>query len=82
MNHGEEKRWNVFVSFYETFKFSHQMAQPFSKEDTTLHSVVQQYPFGAEIFFNIQCRLHQFSSKVFNGIFTGCALNAGERLDR
>ena len=44
------------------------------------------FPFGAEVkFYPIssrdQGRMHQFRTKVPPGMFVGCALNAGAKLD-
>ena len=58
-----------------------QMEKLFTKEVATLHSVGNKTLWISDIFHPISTkdknRLHHFSSKVFNGIFIGHALNVG-----
>ena len=49
------------------------MGKLLTKEDTTLHSVVQSYPLQQRYVY----RLHQLSSTVFKCIFIGYALSEG-----
>ena len=86
--------WKMVGGFYgmlllsaKMFKTSWQMGKLPVKDDSENHSKGAIFPFGVMVEYHpISARdqsiLHQFGKKVLPGIFLGCALIAGENLER